>query len=132
MQQTLDGHAHWVNTLALSTDYAMRLGSFDPELADRKAAAEQTPAAVQQGALKRYEAARGDAERLVSGSDDFTLYLWLPESHKKPVARMTGHMQLVNDVKFSPDSRLIASASFDKSIKLWDGKTGKSVETIFC
>jgi len=40
-------------------------------------------------------------------------------------ARMTGHQQLVNDVKFSVDTRLVASASFDKSIKVWDGRTGK-------
>lgn len=39
--------------------------------------------------------------------------------------RMTGHQQLINCVQFSPDARIIASASFDKSIKLWDGKTGK-------
>ena len=45
-------------------------------------------------------------------------------------ARMTGHQQLVNDVKFSPDSRLIASASFDKSIKIWDGKTGSFITTL--
>ena len=35
-----------------------------------------------------------------------------------------GHQGLINDVMFSPDGRLIASASFDKSIKLWDGNTG--------
>jgi ribosome assembly protein 4 len=40
-------------------------------------------------------------------------------------ARMTGHQQLINDVKFSPDGRILASASFDKSIKVWDGRTGK-------
>lgn len=51
---------------------------------------------------------------------------------KKPLilARMTGHHQVVNDVKFSPDSRLIASASFDKSVKLWDGKTGNFIATL--
>ena len=38
-----------------------------------------------------------------------------------------GHQQLINQVSFSPDARLIASASFDKSVKLWDGRTGKSV-----
>ncbi len=38
-----------------------------------------------------------------------------------------GHQQLINDVSFSPDGRLIASGSFDKSIKLWDGKNGKCV-----
>merc|ERR1719443_2419858 len=62
---------------------------------------------------------------MVSDSDDFTLFLWKPSSDKKSVARMTGHQQLVNDVKFSPDARLIASASFDKSVRLWNGKTGQ-------
>jgi FOG: WD40 repeat len=38
---------------------------------------------------------------------------------------MTGHQQLINCVEFSPDGRIIASASFDKSIKLWDGRIGK-------
>ena len=36
-----------------------------------------------------------------------------------------GHQQLINEVCFSPDVRLIASASFDKSVKLWDRRTGK-------
>lgn len=43
---------------------------------------------------------------------------------------LTGHQQLINQVVFSPDARLIASASFDKSIKLWDGKTGKYVQIV--
>lgn len=64
-------------------------------------------------------------ERLVSGSDDFTLFLWNPAEDKKPLARLTGHSALVNEVLFSPDTRLLASASFDKSIKIWDGRTGK-------
>lgn len=37
---------------------------------------------------------------LVSGSDDFTMFMWKPEKEKKSIARMTGHQQLVNDVKF--------------------------------
>lgn len=39
----------------------------------------------------RYNSIKGqEAERLVSGSDDFTLFLWQPSENKKPVARMTG------------------------------------------
>lgn len=43
---------------------------------------------------------------------------------------MTGHQQLINDVKFSPNGFYIASASFDKSIKIWDGKNGKYVGSL--
>jgi len=52
-----------------------------------------------QAALQRYEAACGGApERLVSGSDDFTMFLWEPSISKKPLQRLTGHMQLINQV----------------------------------
>lgn len=37
-------------------------------------------------------------ERLVSGSDDFTLCLYEPSVGKTPIARMTGHVQLINQV----------------------------------
>ena len=36
----------------------------------------------------------------------------------KSATKCAGHQQLVNDVKFSPDARLVASASFDKSIRV--------------
>lgn len=50
-----------------------------------------------QAALQRYHKARGSgAERLVSGSDDFTMFLWEPSTSKKPLHRMTGHVQLIN------------------------------------
>jgi ribosome assembly protein 4 len=72
---------------------------------------------------------RGKGEILVSGSDDFTLCLWHPQVSKHPIARLTGHQQLVNHIAFSPDSRYIASASFDKKVKLWCGKTGRFLTT---
>lgn len=110
--------------MALSTEYILRIGVYDP--ANRsKLELSNSNDQLRQKVLHRYQQVRLQGERLVSGSDDFTLFLWNPETDKKPVCRMTGHQQLINDVKFSPDGRLIASASFDKSIKLWDGKTGK-------
>lgn len=36
-------------------------------------------------------------------------------------------LQLVNHVYFSPDGQWVASASFDKSVKLWNGITGTFV-----
>lgn len=63
-------------------------------------------------AKERYEKVlKGNTEKLISGSDDFTLFLWDPTTSKQPINRMTGHQQLVNHVVFSPDTRYIASAS---------------------
>ena len=55
---------------------------------------------MKQYALKRYEKTKGKHnERLVSGSDDFTLFLWDPIDKSEPIIRMTGHQQPVNHVK---------------------------------
>ncbi|KAK9807942.1 hypothetical protein WJX73_005187 [Symbiochloris irregularis] len=126
--RTLKGHGHWVNTLALSTEHALRSGAFDHHGNAPKAAKE-----AQQTALERWqEACRGQPERLASGSDDFTMYLWEASTSSKPLGRMTGHVQLINQVQFSPDGRWIATASFDKAVKLWDGVKGSFVGTLRC
>jgi ribosome assembly protein 4 len=120
----LSSHAHWVNTMSLSTDFVLRTGAFDHTGAVPATFEERT-----KKALDRYRKARraagGDAERLITGSDDFTMFLWDPEKSTKPLGRLTGHQKPINHVCFSPDGRFIASASFDNSVKLWDGRDGK-------
>lgn len=124
--RTLKGHGHWVNHLALSTEFALRTGPFD-----HTGSAPADTVGAQQAALERYKAAvAGRPERLASGSDDFTMFLWEPSVGSKPLQRMTGHLQLINQVQFSPDGRFLVSASFDKSIKLWDGVKGSFVATL--
>lgn len=117
--RSLDGHAHWVNHIALNSDHVQR----------------NAPANAKEAALspkQRYDAALGHegVERMVSASDDHTMFLWEPANGKKPLCRMTGHVQPINHVSFSPNGRLIASASFDKSIRIWNGITGKFITTL--
>jgi ribosome assembly protein 4 len=124
--RTLSGHGHRVNTLALNVDYACRTGPFGHEDATF-----DSPKEAQQAALVRYnEALPAEGERLVSGSDDFTLFMWAPTESKHSIARLTGHCQPVTHLAFSPNGLYLASASFDKKIKVWDGRTGRFLMTL--
>lgn len=90
---TLSSHAHWVNHLALSTDFVLRTAYHDHT--------NDVPS-THEGKIKkakeRFEKAattNGQViESLVSASDDFTIYLWNPSTSKKPVARLLGHQKV--------------------------------------
>lgn len=91
LKKTLSGHAHWVNSIALHTDYVLRTGCFTEKYLEENIT--YTPAEMKQRAFERFTAIAGKnkEERLVSCSDDFTLILWNPKASDKPVTRMTGH-----------------------------------------
>jgi ribosome assembly protein 4 len=115
-QKDLNGHSHWVNCLSLNFAYALRTGYWDhtlTELTDRDQ--------MQASALKKYNELKRKAEELmVSGSDDCSLIIWKPSLTDKPIKKLLGHQKPVNHVQFSPNGKLIVSASFDKSLRLWN------------
>ena len=146
---TLKDHAHWVTTLALNTDFVLRTGPYDHT--SKKPASDEDgqspslhitqtspltphtfPNTAQKLAQTRYTALlrNSSAELLISGSDDHTLFLWSPLSSTKPITRLTGHQRQVSHVAFSPDGRWAASAAWDNSVRVWEGRTGKFVATL--
>ncbi|BAZ16758.1 WD-40 repeat protein [Calothrix sp. NIES-4071] len=58
----------------------------------------------------------------------FSLQKILLDIHEKN--RIEGHTDWVRSIVYSPDGNTIASASNDKTIKLWNGATGKLISTL--
>ena len=68
----------------------------------------------------------------VTASSDRTAALWNAERAAGPVRVLggrTGHVSDVNCVAFHPNASFIATASDDRSVKLWDVRTGGCVRT---
>jgi RNA polymerase sigma factor (sigma-70 family) len=65
---------------------------------------------------------------LAAAAGDGAVGLW-DAATAKPRHRLTGHQGLIYALAFSPDGRLLASASDreDRSLRLWDVRTGKEL-----
>ena len=64
---------------------------------------------------------------MVSGSYDQTLRLWDTKTGQPIGKPITGHLDRVNSVAFSPDGSRFVSASDDMTLRLWDAKTGDPI-----
>ncbi|MCA9225145.1 MAG: PD40 domain-containing protein, partial [Planctomycetales bacterium] len=82
-----------------------------------------------------------DGKWLATGSYDQSIKLWpiateatqTVDNETEPAPRfgepreLTGHTNWVFAIAFSPDGQQLASASYDKSVRLWDVETGKEI-----
>lgn len=63
---------------------------------------------------------------------DDRIQIWRGNSDGKQqlIRTLPGHDTTISQIKYSPDGQSIASAAWDKTVKLWDAKTGKLIATL--
>eukprot|EP01104_Vermistella_antarctica_P015042 TRINITY_DN4856_c0_g1_i1.p1 TRINITY_DN4856_c0_g1~~TRINITY_DN4856_c0_g1_i1.p1 ORF type:complete len:314 (-),score=36.16 TRINITY_DN4856_c0_g1_i1:103-1044(-) len=67
---------------------------------------------------------------LGSGSVDYTARLWDVEAKRK-VVELRGHTSAIEQLSWSPtNANLLATASSDKSVRLWDVRNGSCLHTV--
>ncbi|MGE3804822.1 MAG: PQQ-binding-like beta-propeller repeat protein [Gemmataceae bacterium] len=128
----------FLTTTCLVVLLAARVAGQEEGLAVREGNALPKGAVVRIGAPKLRHGAPGihlavapDGSVIVSAGPDGVLRFWDARTGKERLA-ITGHPLLIRDLAFSPDGKLVVSATSrkDNTVRVWDATTGKLVRAL--
>lgn len=68
----------------------------------------------------------GVMAKMPDGTWEYSIRLW-DLATTSEIWKIEGHEHIITALAFSPNGKVLASASYDGTIKLWDVKTGKQI-----
>ena len=81
-------------------------------------------AAVLRGHRSEVWCVSSSTGHIVSGGDDWSLFVWDPESPTEPVARIDAHTRAIRCCDAQAESpHVVASGSLDETVRVWDLRT---------
>lgn len=132
LKMVLTGHQSPVNSIAISPDGKLFASAGNDQSIVLWDAAKHTPIATLQGSAGVMNIAFSpDGKFLASGASDGTVSLW-DVARRVKLTDFSGHKGFVSRVSFSPNGKLLASASasWDKTLILWDVASGAKRATL--
>jgi WD40 repeat protein/uncharacterized caspase-like protein len=93
---------------------------------DRNQAEEIYSVAISPKNPDTFAAAIGD----VNGDSKIKIWRNNHDGTQKLIHTLLGHQATISQIKYSPDGKIIASASWDQTIKLWQAQTGELINTL--
>ncbi len=126
VQRTLSGHTGKINSLDFSQDGRTLVSGSDDQTIRLWDAATGKRVKIIQAHDSPVTSISVGPRYLASGSDDETVKLWHLDGTL--VKTLTGHGLAVSQVQFNPQGEILASASWDNTIKLW--RDGTLLQTL--